>query len=74
MTIGWPRSLRVDGSDSEGGWWGTAFPIGGMFLSIVDTDPSVLFGFGTWALFAKGRLLMAPPAPSGDVFIWTRLS
>jgi hypothetical protein len=72
----WPRSLRVDSEDSPGGWWGTSFPVGGLFLSVVNVNPGTAasLGFGTWTLFTKGRLLLAPPGPPVDVFMWQRVS
>jgi len=35
-----------------------AWPIGSVFISVVDTDPATLLGFGTWAAFAAGRVLV----------------
>lgn len=42
--------------------------IGGLYLSTVPTDPSVLLGFGTWALYAQGRVLVGinPGEPEFD--------
>lgn len=35
-----------------------AFPVGAVFVSIVDTDPAALLGYGTWSRFGKGRALV----------------
>jgi len=35
-----------------------AWPVGSVFLSVVSTNPATLLGFGTWAAFAAGRMLV----------------
>lgn len=35
-----------------------AFPVGSVFISVVATNPSVLLGYGTWAAFAAGKVLI----------------
>jgi hypothetical protein len=35
-----------------------AWPIGSVFIAVVSTDPATLLGFGTWAAFAAGRVLV----------------
>lgn len=35
-----------------------AWPIGSVFMSVVSTNPNTLLGFGTWAAFAAGRVLV----------------
>ena len=35
-----------------------AFPIGGIFISVVATDPATLLGYGTWTAFGTGRTLV----------------
>ncbi len=37
---------------------GALYPIGSVYLSTESTNPFILFGFGTWALFSSGRMLM----------------
>jgi hypothetical protein len=44
--------------------WDNVWPIGSVFLSVVDTDPSTLLGFGTWAAIAAGKVLIG--LDSGD--------
>jgi hypothetical protein len=35
-----------------------AYPVGSIYMSVVATNPSTLFGFGTWAAFGAGRVLV----------------
>ena len=35
-----------------------ALPIGAVFISIVETDPAELLGYGTWEAFGTGRVLV----------------
>lgn len=37
---------------------GDAFPIGSVFIAVVSTNPATLLGYGTWAAFAAGRVLV----------------
>lgn len=34
------------------------WPVGSVYISVLNTNPSTLFGFGTWAAFATGRTLV----------------
>lgn len=34
----------------------TVYPIGSIYLSTVSTNPSALFGFGTWKAWGAGRV------------------
>lgn len=34
------------------------FPIGAVFIAVVDTDPADLLGYGTWEAFGTGRTLV----------------
>lgn len=48
-----PGEDGADGSDPSAVW-----PIGSVFIAVVATNPSTLLGFGTWAAFAAGRVLV----------------
>ena len=39
-----------------------AFPVGSVFLSIVNTNPNTLLGYGTWSLIGDGRMIMGATA------------
>lgn len=41
-----------------------AFPVGSVFIAVVDTNPSTLLGYGTWSSFGAGRVLVG--LNSGD--------
>ncbi|MDO8547856.1 MAG: hypothetical protein Q7R68_10935 [Nitrospirales bacterium] len=43
---------------------GPAFPIGSVFIAVVDTNPATLLGYGTWSAIAAGRVLVG--LDSGD--------
>ena len=36
-----------------------AYPVGSIYMSTVSTNPATLFGFGTWAAFGTGRMLIS---------------
>lgn len=35
-----------------------AFPVGSVFIAVVDTNPGTLLGYGTWSAFGAGRVLV----------------
>jgi hypothetical protein len=41
------------------------FPVGSVFIAVVDTDPATLLGYGTWSAFGAGKMLVG--IDSGDV-------
>jgi len=42
------------------------FPVGSVFMAVVDTDPSVLLGYGTWSQIAGGRFIVGQTAGDAD--------
>src|SRR3990167_11384900 len=42
------------------------YPVGALYVSTVSTSPATLFGFGTWAAFAAGRVLVGLDATDPD--------
>jgi hypothetical protein len=46
------------GPQGPPGVGGEAFPVGSVFIAVVSTNPATLLGYGTWAAFAAGRVLV----------------
>jgi microcystin-dependent protein len=51
-----------------------ARPVGSVYLSVVPTNPAILFGYGTWVQIAQGRALVGqnPSDPDWDTAEETR--
>jgi hypothetical protein len=45
---------------------GEAFPVGSVFIAVVATNPATLLGYGTWAVFGAGRVLVGIDAGDPD--------
>jgi hypothetical protein len=43
-----------------------AFPVGSVFISVVNTNPGTLLGYGTWSAFASGRVLVGVDSSDTD--------
>lgn len=43
-----------------------AFPVGSVFIGVVSTNPATLLGYGTWAAFGAGRVLVGIDAADTD--------
>jgi hypothetical protein len=54
------KFMRDDGAWAvpAGGDISAAWPVGSVFISVLSTNPATLLGFGTWAAFAAGRVLV----------------
>ena len=59
-----PQGLQGPQGPAGVGAGGEAFPVGSIYISIVATNPAILLGYGTWVLFAAGRMLVG--VDSGD--------
>ena len=61
------NSITLLGSgDIVVGGGGSAFPVGAIFIAAVSTDPATLLGYGTWAAFGAGRVLVGRDAGDAD--------
>lgn len=43
-----------------------AFPIGAVFIAVVSTNPATLLGYGSWAAFGAGRVMVGLDAGDTD--------
>lgn len=43
-----------------------AWPIGSIFIAVVSTSPATLLGFGTWAAFGAGKVLVGLDSSDTD--------
>jgi len=50
--------LRADGVWASPPGGSEAFPVGSVFIAVVSTNPGTLLGYGTWAAFGAGRMLV----------------
>lgn len=48
----------------------SSWPINALFIACIDTDPSELFGFGTWEFQFTGKLFIGDNAI--EVWTWKR--
>lgn len=56
----------VAGSDVAITEQAQAWPVGSIFVSVVSTDPASFLGYGTWAAFGTGRVLVGIDASDTD--------
>ena len=45
-------------SDIAASILGVIYPIGGLYISTLSTNPNTLLGFGTWVAFGAGKVLV----------------
>ena len=51
------KYLKDDGTWANPPGGGEAYPVGSVFIAVVNTNPATLLGYGTWVAFAAGRCL-----------------
>src|SRR3990167_8490591 len=56
-----PKGAYAPPADVSAAW-----PIGSVFISVVNTNPATLLGFGTWSAFGAGRVLVGLDAGDTD--------
>jgi hypothetical protein len=62
-----PQGVQgVPGEPGSSGSVAGAWPVGSVFISAVSTNPATLLGFGTWAAFGAGRVLVGLDAADTD--------
>jgi hypothetical protein len=48
------------------GFFPEPFPVGSVFIAVVDTDPATLLGYGTWSRIAEGQFLVGQKTADTD--------
>jgi hypothetical protein len=54
------------GPEGPPGTPGEAWPVGGIFIAAVSTNPATLLGYGTWAAFGAGKVLVSRDSGDAD--------
>merc|ERR1712032_109293 len=50
-----------------------AYPVGSIYISTKEEDPSILLGYGTWTAFSEGRVLIGQDSSSSAANDFTEL-
>lgn len=58
--------LRDDGTTGTPPAGGEAFGVGGLYLSVISTNPATVLGYGTWAQIAQGKCLVGQDPSDTD--------
>lgn len=58
--------LRGDQSWASPPGGSEAFPVGAVFIAVVNTDPATLLGYGTWSAFGAGKVLVGRDSGDAD--------
>jgi len=56
----------IVGDDLSDNAMSKIYPIGSVYISVVDTNPATLFGFGTWVRIAEGQMLIGQKSTDTD--------
>jgi hypothetical protein len=64
--VGTSAGTVAAGDHTHAGGGGEAFPVGSVFIAVVNTDPATLLGYGTWSAFAAGRMLVGVDSVDTD--------
>jgi hypothetical protein len=59
-------AIATHAATPHGGESAEAFPVGAVFIAVVNTDPATLLGYGTWSAFGAGRVLIGRDAGDTD--------
>ena len=60
--------LSVSGGTGGGTELSAMYPVGSIYLSMLETDPATLFGFGVWEQIAHGRTLIGAGVLNGKEY------
>ena len=69
--LGEPGPAGVDGSDGSAGATAAQvaaliYPVGAIYISVDAANPATFLGFGTWAAFGAGRVMVGYNAADAD--------
>ena len=54
-----PSQFAPQSTSLEPGYGSASFPIGSIFLTVLDQEPRTLLGYGTWTRFGEGKFLVS---------------
>ena len=59
LALGAANTILIsNGASAAPSFAAPAWPVGSIFVSVVATNPNTLLGYGTWAAFGTGRMLV----------------
>ena len=60
------NASNVSGSGANLTTLSAAYPVGSIYMNILSSNPNTLLGFGTWARFGEGRMLVSQDGGDSD--------
>ena len=75
--LGYPRKSESDQSKTKkvvAREVEALFPTGSTYLTVVNSNPATLLGFGSWASIGSGTVLVGGIATTKTVYWWERTS